>query len=147
MTKYITLLLIQNHDIIFLLRYKVLKQIIEENSQFLTFFPSIFTYQIFKPGFIRITKVKIFNNFQKVFKSYYIIPLFIFISINLFDLILKGTLITFSIQNIFNYLLFFVINKNKRWGFIDLINQRVCKYFLKQIRIKNIMNFYLLRQL
>ena len=56
--------------------------------------------------------MKIFKVFWRIIKFYYIIPLFIFILTNSFDLILKFILITFSIQNIFHFPLFFIIDNN-----------------------------------
>ena len=64
-----------------------------------------------------------------------------------FDPILKFALITSSIQNIFYFPLFFVVNNNKRRGLIDLIGERVYRCFSEKIRMKKIMNLHWLRQL
>ena len=51
-------------------------------------------------------------------------------------------LMTPSIKNIFNFPLFFIINNNGRWGLINLIGQQICKYFSKQVGMKNIIDLY-----
>ena len=66
------------------------KQIIEESSYLSTFFPLIIASHRFpKPAFFKITKEEILNNFVRILKSYYIIPLSIFIPVDPFDPILK----------------------------------------------------------
>lgn len=133
----------QNHKITPLLSRKV--SWIYNRKKFLisNFFFYTFAYRWFsRPRFIRVTRAKILNNFREDFKFCSIILLSIFITANLFDLILNFLPITCSIQNVFYFPPFFIDNDNESWRFINLIGKRVYENFAEPIRKKNVINLH-----
>ena len=132
-----------NHRITPLLRCEVPRANNRRKFSIFTSLPLTFACHWFpRPGFISITRVNILINFWRIVKSCRILSLFVFIPTNPFYPILKFTSITSSIQNVFHFALFFVVNNNRSWGLINLIGQRVCRRFSEQVWVKNIMKLH-----
>ena len=112
----------KNHNITSLLRREVFRVNSRRKFSILQFLFSNFpSYWNFWSGLLRVTSMKILNNFQEILKLYYNILLSVFIPTNPFHSIPKFTLVTFSIKNLFYILLFFIVDDNWSLWFINLI--------------------------
>ena len=62
---------------------------------------------------MRITRMKIFNNFWKIIKSRSIVPFPVFILADLFNFVLHYFFASSSIKDFFKFPFLFVINDNQ----------------------------------
>lgn len=124
------------------------KQITKKNSQFSVSFSSTFLYCWFsRSGSFKVTKVTILYNFREILKSYFILPLFVYIPANLFDLIQKFIPVSCSSKNSLSFAHLLNFDNNWRRRLINLIGQYLCQTFLELIKMKNIPSFHRLWQL
>ena len=94
--------------------------------------------------FVQVLNMKIINDLLSIHKFIVIsvVSIEIIIIVISFNFILKSSLISMKIQYIINFSLIFIVYHYWIWEFILLIRQEIINDWLKQIRMKYIMNMH-----